>query len=76
MWYFKVNLKQGGVFMENNIDMNGEFTILGDNSSSHSVPPVPEQKAAEEKPLVAEKPVGFWTFIGLFLLFAIPLLLV
>ena len=54
--------------MEDNINMNGEFTILPDDISSQSVPPAPAQKPSAE-----EQPVGFWTYIGLFLLFAIPI---
>lgn len=53
--------------MENNINTNGEFTVLPDELTSNSQPPV-----TEEKPVITEKPVGFWTYIGLFLLFAIP----
>ena len=53
--------------MENNINTNGEFTVLSDELTNDTQPP-----ATEEKPEVTEKPVGFWTYIGLFLLFAIP----
>ena len=53
--------------MENDINTNGEFTVLPDELTNDTQPP-----ATEEKSEVTEKPVGFWTYIGLFLLFAIP----
>ena len=52
--------------MENNINTNGEFTVLQNELQNDAQPPV------QEKPVITEKPVGFWTYIGLFFLFAIP----
>ncbi len=53
--------------MEDNINTNGEFTVLQNELQDDAQPPV-----AQEKTVITEKPVGFWTYIGLFLLFAIP----
>ena len=52
--------------MENNINTNGEFTVLQNELQYDVQPPV------QEKPVINEKPVGFWTYIGLLFLFAIP----
>lgn len=55
--------------MENNMNTNSEFKVLPEQEPNNSIP-----SATEEKPVVAEQPVGFWTYIGLFLLFAIPVI--
>ena len=52
--------------MENNINTNGEFTVLQNELQNDAQPPI------QEKPVINEKPVGFWTYVGLFFLFAIP----